>query len=568
MDLEISEIESSYPFEDAFDAQLYCALFPPDHEFEEGTLVQLWMALGSFTSEPREEHATLFFEHCVNMGDIELCRTNMLTGKAMYKYKCKGESQLSSHIVRVEGSSSLTAVSADVSHLSVTCRHFRDSTAFHDLRRFEQLTALIFLQGQELSLKQVPRDLFLWLTQLLVLDLSNTPLVGLPSSIGNLKCLCFLNLSDTPIKRLPEEMDCLENLQTLKLRGCSNLFTLPEGMRKLVNLRHLDFDVFRQLDLMPEGLGALTRIRTLSAFLVGVEKGRSIRQLEKLNYISGSFCISRLENVLTKDEAHEARLSRKTRIKKLELHWSDSQDRDDVDDDDDVVQTEVLSSLKPDPDLEELYISCYGGSQLPIWTYHRDFSMLVSITLEKCENCRGLPSFGELPSLKCLTLFDLPKVKVIGDKLHHNSGIPGFLRLEKLTVENMSSLEEWSEPEIKSFPRLLHLTVKHCPKLHNLATMDTGCSRLEISHCPVLACPDHQLPLSVETFIIEDCPLFSARFTDPNEYRQILPHTKHLWIDHKQIISEEECPRYLSLYVCFIFALNSSSLQLASKAKF
>ncbi|XP_021837760.2 putative disease resistance RPP13-like protein 1 isoform X2 [Spinacia oleracea] len=523
------------------DALLYCALFPPGDEFEKDTLVQLWMADGIFVEEPMERIAGLFFEDCLTKNYFQLSRTNLVTGKAMYKFI--RDSRLDTLLIsrdkrigRIEGSYNLNDLSPEVSHVSIRCHNLKDFTAFCGFKKLEQLRTLILIQGQELSFKQVSRSFFLSLRLLRVLDLSQTRLMELPSSIENLVCLCYLDLSGTPIKCLPESIDCLKMIQTLKLRSCWNLSTLPNGMRKLINLRHLDFDVLHQLRSMPQGMGALTSIRTLSAFLVGVEEGCSIRQLKSMNNISGSFCISRLENVLTTGEAEEACLSNKSELTKLELHWSDSQDEDVVGNDN------IISSLQPNTSLEELRISCYGGFELPHWICNPAYSKLVSITLFKCENCLVLSSLGQLPSLKSLNIADFRKLKVIDQKFYRGAGIPGciaFPKLERLTVENMFSFEEWSGLGRFNFPHLLKLTIKHCPKLQRLRALSSLSSleHLEISGCEMLSSfPNGKLPDGLETFIVEDCPFISAMaLNDGGQDWYKVAHIPHVWIDHQEM---------------------------------
>ncbi|XP_010672196.2 putative disease resistance protein RGA1 isoform X1 [Beta vulgaris subsp. vulgaris] len=488
-----------------------------------------------------ERIAAIFFDDCITEGYFKLSRFDLMSGNALYKLDRENHLISSfisrgSDIVQIEGDSNLNNVSPAVSHVSIMCATLKDSTPFHDLKRLEQLRTLVFLQAHTINFKQIPRDFFLMLKLLRVLDLSRTCLLELPSSIGNMKYLCYLDLSENPIKRLPEAMSCLENLQTLKLKGCLKLSALPKGMRKMTSLRHLDFDVLHQIRSMPQGMGALTNIRTLSAFLVGLEEGCSIRQLKNMNNLSGSFCISRLENVLTKDEAEEVCLSDKSQLQKLELHWSDSQEEGIV------RYGEVLSSLQPNTSLEELNISCYGGFELPSWICDPAFSKLVSVTLFECENCLGLPSLGQLPSLKFLSITDFHKLKVIDHNFYGVLGIPGYVafpKLENLSLENMSNLEEWLVNGSFDFPHLIKLTIKHCPKLYSLRTLSclSSLENLEISHCTMLAsCLDGNLPAGVDTFIVEDCPLISAKFlSDGSQDWPKVAHIPHVWVDHQEM---------------------------------
>lgn len=61
----------------------------------------------------------------------------------------------------------------------------------------------------------------------------------------------------------------------------------------------------------------LTELQTLQGFIVGKDDGRGIRELKNMNEISGSFCITWLENVSSAEEAKEASLADKKLIDKL-----------------------------------------------------------------------------------------------------------------------------------------------------------------------------------------------------------------------------------------------------------
>ena len=95
------------------------------------------------------------------------------------------------------------------------------SSNLDSLRSFTQMRTLLLLRGHSLShIDHVPYGFFMKLKLLQALDLSGTKVSELPSSIGHAKCLRYLDLSQTLIRRLPETIDCLLELQTLKLSNC------------------------------------------------------------------------------------------------------------------------------------------------------------------------------------------------------------------------------------------------------------------------------------------------------------------------------------------------------------
>ncbi|MQL80424.1 hypothetical protein Taro_012888 [Colocasia esculenta] len=70
-------------------------------------------------------------------------------------------------------------------------------------------------------------DLFKFLPQLRVLDLSRTDITCLPTSVSCLVNLNYLNISHTDISSLPLELNKLRNLRQLNLRNTPHLTDIP-----------------------------------------------------------------------------------------------------------------------------------------------------------------------------------------------------------------------------------------------------------------------------------------------------------------------------------------------------
>ncbi|PON31609.1 LRR domain containing protein, partial [Trema orientale] len=94
--------------------------------------------------------------------------------------------------------------------------------------------------------------------------------------------------------------------------------------------------------------------------------------------------------------------------------------------------------------------------------------------LFSCNNCRLLPPLGQLSSLKYLEISHFPGVQRISSEFYSSVGSPAagtkpFRSLEKLHLENMPNLLEWSfiEGEIEGgvFPRLKKLSLTDCQRL-------------------------------------------------------------------------------------------------------
>lgn len=518
----------------------HCKLFIPDCEFDKDKLVRMWIAeecieLGA--TNKMEDVGNLYFDALVHEEVIVSSKFDNLHRQMKYKFNT---SQVldgllkQGNYVRIN-SSNLDEIYRDALHLTWQCKRL-DRTLFDALKNLKQLHTLVVHEDCSASISQLPNDIFLGLQLLRTLDLSCSHIAELPGSIGKLESLRYLDISETPIKRLPESLDRLCCLQTLNLKACFGLFALPRGLGRLVNLRHLDLDIVSQLKSMPRGMGNLIKLQTLRAFIVGKNDGCSIGELKNMNEITGSFCISRLENVSNAEEAKEAALSDKKYIDKLELRWHNG-GNDNFQD-----TSEILESLQPHFHLKELQLTFYGGSKLPSWISNPFYTDLASITLYKCINCDIMPSIGELPSLKILHIVDMENVRNINTvfcRNHETKMLNAFPRLEKLTLDSMLALEEWTGVEDGDFPCLGHVSIRYCPKLRVLPSLSHlhSLEHLEISHCmQLISLPEGLLPRSLESLIIRGCPELNERCRkDGGLDCSKIASVTNVWIDLEKI---------------------------------
>ncbi|XP_054822916.1 uncharacterized protein LOC129321236 isoform X2 [Prosopis cineraria] len=526
-------------------------LFPIDYEFTKEDLIRLWIAEGLFqkNQSPRnraEDDAGVLFDSFVQREVIISSRTDPVLDfhnpnkrRLLYKFSRLAESLLSPTIFDAR-SVRISDVPEVVTHMCILCKSF-DDTKFNAIKRFKYLRTLFLLPDHGVSFKKVPRDLFLSLKNLTSLNFSYSLLSELPSSIGYLKSLRYLDLSHTPMKELPDSIDNLQNLQTLNLRGCFNLVELPNGMSKLTKLRHLDFDVIRQLQSMPSGISNLTNLQTLSAFIVGKEKGYRIQELGSIRNLTGSFCVSRLENVLDIEDAEEAALIDKNYLTTLELRWS-GKIVENINTNDE----KILEHLQPTLHLQELRILDYGGSKLPTWISDPLYECLVDLSLYSFKNCQFLPSLGDLPSLQSLHITKMDELKRIDQlfcrKSSGNSQDHAFPRLEKLVFEDMPKLEEWDGVKSGDFPSLHALRLKNCPRLKSLprlSCLSESLKHLETSYCHnIMPFLDGQENVSLETLLIKDCPKLKTCFdkSQGQDWPKIA-HVPVILIDDQEISS-------------------------------
>ncbi|RVW64614.1 Disease resistance protein RGA2 [Vitis vinifera] len=262
----------------------------------------------------------------------------------------------------------------------------------------------------------------------------------------------------------------LKNLQTLKLKVCPNLKKLPKNIRQLINLRHLENERWSDLTHMPRGIGKLTLLQSLPLFVVGNETGRlrnhkigSLIELESLNHLRGGLCISNLQNVRDVELVSRGEILKgKQYLQSLRLEWNRSgQDGGDEGD------KSVMEGLQPHPQLKDIFIEGYGGTEFPSWMM----------------NDRRVHCNATFPSLESLELSDMPKLKELWrmDLLAEEG--PSFAHLSKLHIHKCSGLAS-----LHSSPSLSQLEIRNCHNLASLELPPSHClSKLKIVKCPNLA---------------------------------------------------------------------------------
>ncbi|KAL4600864.1 hypothetical protein ACB092_11G230600, partial [Castanea dentata] len=456
----------------------YCSIFPKDYEFKKEQLIQLWMA-EDLLQHPRrnkrmEEVGDEYFHELVSRSFFQ---------RSGGENSCFVMHDLINDLAKfVSGELCFRLEDENSQEISEKTRHLSYVMALQDLfKRFE-----IFYKAESLRTflplylpdefyclsNKVQHDLLIKLRCLRVLSLSNYHSIGeLPDSIGKLRHLRYLDLSRTLIKRLSESLCTLYNLQTLKLVHCYRLRKLPMGMHNLINLRHLDING-TCVEEMPTQMSKLKNLQSLSTFIVGKENGIKIGELGNLSNLQGTLSIKKLENVMNAKDAYEAKLKDKKYLVELNLEWGYGET------DDTMCERNVLEKLVPHTNLKKFQIHNYGGTRFPDWLGDESFCNILSVSLHDCANCCVLPSLGQLPSLKHLSIEGFDEVVAVGPEFYGNSSLVSqpFQSLEILKFSWMSAWEEWSsigvEDEFRAFPRLQELHLESCQSLMGYFPLD------------------------------------------------------------------------------------------------
>ncbi|XP_039161812.1 putative disease resistance RPP13-like protein 1 [Eucalyptus grandis] len=499
----------------------YCAIFPKDYEIERDELVLLWIAEGFLDGQKKNKNklklGRSYFNELVSrsflqQSSVDTSKFSMHDllndlAKSIEGAICfsSGESQ----VVVNEDDASLgrARYASFVSSWLVTSKCLR---AYHGLKVLRSLILVRVGSSQGPNYfsisNKVLHDLLTNLKYLRVFSLCHCSIVEVPNCVGELKHLRYLNFSYTNIERLPESIGDLCKLQALILRGCHRLSKLPHGITKLVSLQFLDIRDTESLKEMPLGINNLKNLTILSKFVVGTKKGLQLKELKNLSRLQGGLFISKLQKVEDVRDAVDANLLGKQDLRKLFLHW----DEDFGILRNDKHESRVLESLRPPIDIENLTILNYGGAIFPSWLDGSSYSRIVSLSLWDCPYVTSLPSLGQLPSLRELSLKGLSAVRIIGSNFY--GGDRPFSSLITLQFEEMLAWKNWSPyaggpKEEVSFSCLEHLVVQSCPSLvETLPCQLDRLIKLEIHSCQQLNNSTSELCLpSLNELYLEDC---------------------------------------------------------------
>lgn len=470
----------------------HCSIFPKGYEFDRDQLIQLWMAEGLLNcfqiNKSEEELGTEFFNDlvarsffqqsrrrasCFTMHDLLNDLAKSVSGEFCSQISGSLEKIITKRARHISWSSKINIDDKFLEHIS-KCNRLRCFVAF----KWE------FGRGGLINTDK-QRVLLSTLKYLRVLSFHDCLLTELVDDIGNLKLLRYLDLSYTKIKRLPDSICRLHNLQTLLLLWCYHLDELPIDLHKLVNLRHLDLRM-SGINKMPNHIGRLKHFRTLTSFFI---RKHDVKELGNLSNLQGTLSIFQLENVTDPKDAMEANLKGKKHLDGLVLNWGNKFGRCN-ENEDSIMERQVLEALQPNGNLKKLSVLRYDGTSFPRWFGGSHLPNLVSIALTESKFCFVLPPFGQLPSLKELSISCFYGIEIIGPEFCGNdsSNIP-FRSLEILKFEEMSAWKEWCSfeghiEEGQGLSCLKELSVRRCPWLRRALPQHLpSLQKLEICEC-------------------------------------------------------------------------------------
>jgi len=424
------------------------AMFPKDTNIMKEELIHLWMANGFISTRENlevEDVGNMVWNELYQKSFFQDIKMDEESGDIFFKMHDLvhdlAQSMVGQECMYLE-KANLTSLSKSTHHISFNSKNLLsfDEGAF---KKVESLRTWFEFSTFPKEHDYFPTDLSL---RVLCTTFIRGPL------LGSLIHLRYMELRYLDIKELPDSIYNLQKLEILKIKDCSELSCLPERLACLTNLRHIVIERCSSLSRMFPNIGKLSYLRTLSVYIVSLEKGNSLAELRDLN-LSGKLRIEGLKDVGSLSEAEAANLMGKKDLHKLCLS---GQSKDGYTN----PPTIVLHS-----NLKCLEIKCYEGLSLPSWIII--LSNLISLELGDCNKIVGLPLLGKLPSLKKLKLSWMDNLKYLDDdESEDGMEVRVFPSLEELELDKLPNIEKLLKVERgEMFPCLSKLTISRCPKL-------------------------------------------------------------------------------------------------------
>ncbi|KAI0514134.1 hypothetical protein KFK09_010168 [Dendrobium nobile] len=511
----------------------FCCMFPEDHTYVKNDLVRMWIALGFI--QPSQEMTMVdiggrYFDVLVKKALFDKVKDDYKMHDLIHESASKFFAQVCNKLVDDEESS--LKIPETLRHLFVRTtnpnilkkiekfKHLRSLFLFYEDFNQDFCSALIEMFKASRSLR------LLYLLPLEDLEI-------IPEEIGNLIHLQYLKIGVDKFTMLPRSLSNLYHLQYIICDGQHILVHfLPSDINNLSNLHYVK--LFGGYISLICGIGKLKYLTELDNFVVRDVSGYRIGELENMNDLC-ILGISNLENVKDAKEACSAKLYAKRRLTYLTLEWKNTDLRNIN------LYEKVLDNLQPPNCLRNLKIDKYMGARSAIWMNNVNLiSNLEKIILANCKEWETLPPFGQLPFLKSLKLWNMPKVKWLQSKYNGNDKYRTFPLLEVLDIYGLEALEDWFEAGVAAedgcfFPCLTQLHISDVPMLRELPNLLPSLKRLielKIWNVPMLReLPN--LPPSLKVLDISRChPELHERYQKDRGYdRHKIAHIPDIRIE-------------------------------------
>lgn len=493
----------------------YCSTFPRGYRLVRDELVHIWIAQGFINTrvnatEQPEDIGLHYINELRTFSFLQIERTVFGTETEAFTIHDLlhelAERVSGSECFRVVSNSSPKHIPQEVRHLFVGTGTDSRSAITKKILGLVNLRTLIIVEeysenkrktfaaedaeersGRALVNEEVLDRMFRSLRKLRALVVTTRQYheraLLVPASIDQMKHLRYLSFNLDCSHRsveliFPSTFSKLYHMQSIYAEKIS---CAKDVTQNLTSLRHSSSS-----SMGFANVGRLTSLQSLRHFQVKREQGHELKQLKHLNNLRGTLAIDGLGIVRSKEEALEAHLASKERLRKLELSFSVRQAGDPnavaeilnrlLPPEDPTnhryhgwmmggqtpdVAAEVLEGLCPPKDLAALTINRYKGSRYPSWMLSSQSPGALKYLQElELHNCNRLASFPE-------------------------EGTELFSCLRELRV----SFCDWdSMPEnMELLVSLQSVLIMRCDRMERLPTLPPSLAKVEIHGCRVLS---------------------------------------------------------------------------------
>lgn len=471
---------------------LYCSLFPENYQIEREQIIEYWAGegfLGSFGDdihtighaiigslkiacflETGEEETQVKMHDVVRSFALWVASDGGKNSAKILMHASSGLTEAPS-AETWEGAQRISLLDNEISEISESplCPH---------------LTTLLLQWNSGLS--KISENLFQYMPNLKVLDLSLTSLRQIPKSIGKLAELRHLDLSGTKISTLPRELGSLAKLRHLDLQRNRYLKSIPHtAISGLSRLEVLNFYYsFGDWELQVLDDDDQARLCDLECLRHLSSLGITLANLYALKGLSGSRTLRRCVKYLYIRECegfYNLKLSHNTgdgeRLRRLSINNCP-----------DFKYLEIIDGAENNwlPNLEVL--AMHGlPSLISVWRNPMSegcLRNLRSVNIWYCDKLKDVTWILKLPKLEIIYLFYCREMEEIisGDQVEDKDYLNAFPLLRIMSIRKLPKLRSISQ-ENMSFPSLKKIAVIDCPKLNKLPLKAHNVAELPTIYC-------------------------------------------------------------------------------------
>ncbi|XP_047063159.1 putative disease resistance protein RGA3 [Lolium rigidum] len=477
--INMSYMELSYRLKRCF---LYCALYPEGFVIEQQCITRQWIAEGFIVTlqNSTQPQSTTVEEEAEKCYDELLARGLLLPeNDSSAAVRSKMPHLFRSFALLQSQDENFSGNPQDIGDVFKPCRlsitNASAEAIRYGIKKLKSLRTILLFESP-LS----DNDIFQKFTHLRVLDLGNTQIECVTSSLGRMTHLRYLSFANTQVREIPGTIENMRMLQFLILKNCTHLDSLPQSVGRLINLRSLDISG-AGLKRVPFRFSKMRELNCLQGFLprsAGAENrsGWEFKELSSLTKLT-SLQILKLERTLNVEDARQSALEGKCHLKVLELCCSTNDQTMDISRDENTKN--VFEGLKPGPSIVSVKLVNYNGHGFPSWLSPFALPLLQRLTLDGCLYCQFFPSLGQMENLKFLAITGSNLSSTIGPEFRGtpDNGV-AFPKLEQLLMSRMSNLESWWGLEEGDMPSLINLRLDGCSKLDSLPYWLEHCTSL------------------------------------------------------------------------------------------